>query len=103
MQLRIGSPERIIVPIWIILGFPQRDRQDSQNLNFETFCRLPVVSAQCTRNFVRNAIKGDRRNAFIQHYKSELSHELFKIFLNEFNVNCNICDLPEKYFNFLSK
>ena len=47
MQLRIGSPERMIVPIWIILGFQQRDRQDSQNLNFDTFCRLPVVSAQC--------------------------------------------------------
>ena len=35
------------VPIWIIIGFQQRDRQDSQNLNNDTFCRLPVVSAQC--------------------------------------------------------
>ena len=26
---------------------PKRDRQDSQNLNKNTFCRLPVVSAQC--------------------------------------------------------
>ena len=35
------------VPIWIIIGFQQQDRQDSQNLNNDTFCRLPVVSAQC--------------------------------------------------------
>ena len=35
------------VPLWIFIGFRQRDRQDSQNLNNDTFCRLPVVSAQC--------------------------------------------------------
>ena len=34
------------VPIWIIIGFQQRDRQDSQNLNNDTFCRLPATSAQ---------------------------------------------------------
>ena len=34
-------------PVWIIIGFQQQDRQDSQNLNNDTFCRLPVVSAQC--------------------------------------------------------
>ena len=35
------------VPTWIIIGFQQRNRQDSQNLKNDTFCRLPVVSAQC--------------------------------------------------------
>ena len=35
------------VLLWIIIGFHQKDRQDSQNLNNHTFCRLPVVSAQC--------------------------------------------------------
>ena len=34
------------VPIWIIIGFQQQDRQDCQILNNDTFCRLPVVSAQ---------------------------------------------------------
>ena len=33
------------VPIWIITGFQQWDRQDSQNLNNHTFCRLLVTSA----------------------------------------------------------
>ena len=47
-NFELGSQERMNVPIWIIiLGFHQRDRQDSQILNNDTFCRLPVTSAQC--------------------------------------------------------
>ena len=46
-NFELGSHESIVVPIWIIIGYQQRDRQDSQNLNTDTFCRLPVVSAQC--------------------------------------------------------
>ena len=46
-NFELGSHENMNVPIWIIIGFQQRDRQDSQNLNNDTFYRLPVVSAQC--------------------------------------------------------
>ena len=46
-NFELGSHENMNVPIWIIIGFQQGDRQDSQNLNNDTFCRLPVVSAQC--------------------------------------------------------
>ena len=45
-NFELGSQESVIVPVWIILGFQQRDRQDSQNLNDDAFCRLPVASAQ---------------------------------------------------------
>ena len=45
-NFELGSQENMKVPIWIIKGFHQRDRQHSQNLNTDTFCRLPVVSAQ---------------------------------------------------------
>ena len=44
----MGSQENLNDPIWIFIGFQQQDRQDSQNLNNDTFCRLPVVSAQCS-------------------------------------------------------
>ena len=30
-----------------MIGFQQRDRQDSQNFNNDNFCRLTVISAQC--------------------------------------------------------
>ena len=46
-KFELGSHENMNVPIWIIIGFQQRNREDSQNLNNDTFCRLPVVSAQC--------------------------------------------------------
>ena len=46
-NFELGSQENMNVPIWIIIGYQQQDRQDSQTLNNDTFCRLPVVSAQC--------------------------------------------------------
>ena len=46
-NFELGSQENMNVTIWIIIGFQQEDRQDSQKLNNDSFCRLPVVSAQC--------------------------------------------------------
>ena len=43
----LGTQEGINVPIWIIIGFQQQDRQNSQNENNDTFYRPPVTSAQC--------------------------------------------------------
>ena len=37
----LGTQQGINVPIWIIVGFQQRDRQDSQNMNIDTFYRPP--------------------------------------------------------------
>ena len=55
------------------------------------------------RNFVRKTIKGGRCNAFNQHYKSQISDEVFNIISKELNVNGDICVLLEKCFNFLNK
>ena len=46
-SFELGTNENMNVPIWIIVGFQQRDRQYSQNLAADTFCRLPNTSAQC--------------------------------------------------------
>ena len=43
----LGTQECINVPIWIIIGFQQQTRQNSQNENNDTFYRPPVTSAQC--------------------------------------------------------
>ena len=45
-SFKLGSHLNMNVPIWINVGFQQRNRQDSQNLNDHTFGRLPVTSAQ---------------------------------------------------------
>ena len=42
----LGSQEGINIPTWIFVGFQQNDRQHDQNLNNDTFVRLPVISAQ---------------------------------------------------------
>ena len=58
------------------------------------------------RNFVRKAIKGGRCNSSNQYYKSEISDEVFNIIskeLNVDNVSGNVCDILEKYFEFLNK
>ena len=55
------------------------------------------------RSFVRKSNKGGRCNAFNQQYKSEISDEVFNIISKELNVNGKICDILEKYFEFLNK
>ena len=46
-SFELGTHEGINIPIWIVIGFQQRERQDSQNMNNDTIFRLPVTSAQC--------------------------------------------------------
>ena len=41
----LGTQEGINIPTWIFVGFQQNDRQHDQNLNNDTFVRLPVISA----------------------------------------------------------
>ena len=42
----LGTQEGINIPIWVFVAFQQNDRQHDQNLNNDTFVRLPVISAQ---------------------------------------------------------
>ena len=44
--LELGTQEGINIPTWIFVVFQQNDRQNDQNLNNDTFVRLPVISAQ---------------------------------------------------------
>ena len=42
----LGTQEGINIPTWIFVGFQHNDRQHDQNLNNDSFVRLPVISAQ---------------------------------------------------------
>ena len=46
-NFELGSKESINILIRTNKGFQQRNRQDSQDLNTDTFRRLPVYTAQC--------------------------------------------------------
>ena len=68
-KFELGSHEITNVPIWIVHGFQQLDRQDSQNLNIDTFCRLPIVSAQCVIGTEKNPDAGIILNYDDDDYK----------------------------------
>ena len=46
-SFELGTHEGVNIPIWIIIGFQQRESQDSQNMNIDTFYRPLITSAQC--------------------------------------------------------
>ena len=52
------------------------------------------------RKFVRQSIEWGSCNAFNQHYKSEVSDELFNNLPKELNVNGNIHEILEKFFKY---
>ena len=55
----LGTQEGVNIPTWIFVAFQQNDRQHDQNLNNDTFVRLPVISAQVvigTERYPDNAI-----------------------------------------------
>ena len=43
----LGTQEGINISIWMFTVFRRSDREHDQNLNNDTFCRLPVTNAQC--------------------------------------------------------
>ena len=46
-SFELNTQEGVNVPIWITVGFQQRDRQHDQDLKNDTFYRPLVTSAQC--------------------------------------------------------
>ena len=46
-SFEVGTEEGVSVPVWIFVIFQQSDRTHDQNLNNDTFYRMPVTSAQC--------------------------------------------------------
>ena len=55
----LGTQEGISIPVWIFIVFRQYDREHDQNINNDTFCGLPVTSAQCiigTQKYPNSAI-----------------------------------------------
>ena len=115
-NLELGSHENMNVPIWIIIGFQQRDRQDSQNLNNCTFCRLPVVSAQCsigTEKYpdagilltyddddysqgyhqIEEAFRALTKDDFLQPYISEADFRTSNVAANDIGYNLYVFDI----------
>ena len=115
-NFELGSQENMTVPIWIIIGFQQQDRQDSQNLNNDTFCRLPVISSQCiigTEKYadagillnyddddyaqgyhqIREVFKALTKDAILKPYISEEGFRSFNAAANDVGYNLYVFDI----------
>ena len=75
----MGSQDSINNPKWIIIRFPQLDRQGSKILNNHTFCTLPVVSAQWGIGTEKDPDAGIILNYDDDHY-SQVYGQLKEVF-----------------------
>ena len=55
------------------------------------------------RHFVRRSIKGGRSSVLNQYYTSTISDDVFNIISQELNVQDNICEIIDNYFEFTNK
>ena len=85
------------------LTLPSLANKYSNSLRDENDEPIFTYTDPFKRNFVRNSIKDGGCNAFNQHYKSEISNEFFIYISRKLNVNSNICNLLEKYFEVSKK
>ena len=99
----MGMEKLIGFGMKINLTFPSLANNYFNSLRDEKHETIYTYTDPIMRNFVRKAIKSGRCNAFNQHYKSEISNEALNIISTELNVNGNICEILEKYFEFLNK
>ena len=102
------------VPIWIIIGFQQRDRQDSQNWNNDTFCRLPVVSAHCVigtekypdAGILLNSVDDDYSQGYAQTkeaFRALTEDDLLQSYISEYDFrssNVRVIDVGYKIYVF---
>ena len=62
----MGTQEGINVPVWCIVGSQQKDRQDSQVLNNNIFCKRQVTTTQCNIG-----TEGYPNGALLKNYDDE--------------------------------
>ena len=85
------------------LTLPSLANKYFNSLRDENDEQIKTYTDPFMRIFVKKRIKGGRCNAFNQRYKSEISDEVFNIISKELNVNGNICEILEKFFELLNE
>ena len=77
--------------VWLI-GL--RNKNDEPNYTY---------NHEYTRHFFRQSVNSGRCVALNQHYKSFISGKVFEIISEELNVNGNVCEIVDKYFEYTNK
>ena len=115
-NFELGSQESMNVPVWIVIGFQLKDRQDSPNLNNDTFCRLPVVSAQCVigtekypdSGILLNYVDDDHSQVCIQikeAFRALTKDDILRAYISDdnFRSSNDRADFLVKFFTFSIK
>ena len=82
------------------LPLPSLANKYFNNLRDENDESIYTYNDEFMRHFVRQSIKGGRCSALNQYYKSNISDEVFSIISKEININGNVCEILEKYFEY---
>ena len=85
------------------LTLPSSAKKFFNSLRDENAEPIYVYIGPFLRNFARKSTEGGRCNVFNQYYKSGFPDEVFNIISKKLNVNGNICEIFEKFFDFLNK
>ena len=70
----LGTQGGVNVPILVIYGFQQKERQDSQNLAIDTFYRPPVTSCQCVIGMEKHPDSASLLNYNDDDYRQGYGH-----------------------------
>ena len=90
-----------------ITGFGMKNSLTLHSLDNKQFNRLRVENDkpiytyidEYKRHFVRQSIKGGRCTTMNRYYKSSISDNVFNIISQELNVEGNICEIIDQYFD----
>ena len=85
------------------LRLPSSAKKYSNSLRDENVEAINTYTDPFMKIFVWQSIKGGRCSAFNQPYVSKISDEVFNTISKELNINGNICEILEKYFELLNK
>ena len=100
-SFELGTHDRLNISIWIIIGFQQRERQDSQNMNNVTFYGPPVTSAQCIVRTEKYPDPAILLNYDVDDYNQRYGHnrEAFKALTKDDKLQPYISDIDFRSSN----
>ena len=85
------------------LTLPSLANKLFNGLRDENYEAMFIFNDVFTRHFVGQSIVGGRRSALIQCCDSKISDEVFNFISKELNINGNVCEILDNYFEWTNK
>ena len=85
------------------LTLPSLANKYFNSLSDENDEPIYTYNNEIMRHFVGQSTKGGRCGSYNQYSKSTISDDVFNIISKELNVNGNVCEIVDKYFEYTNK